>query len=384
MSDSNNVLARIVGSVDDPTGLTQRLEVAAKRYHLVAPQAAVGFIPEGCSVAISAVMIDVDNETYKIPGGSNLGLSKVALDRIAAAAGLTWDARLSGRIDVGSDPRYCGYRAVGHIRDFDGTTRTIIGEKEVDMREGSPQVDAIVERCIARLKRDRKGISDSEARRHGRQAAENQIRELRLHILGHAETKARLRAIRTLGIRTSYSPAELRKPFVVAKLAWSGRTNDPELRRAFALEQQRAMFGANAALFGAAPASAPAAQSAPALPQSAPPPVGSVTDAIWDDEDGVIDAEPHESEVPSAEPVHTPAPEASQQAPTPNDGPSGHVIPGGRSKGTPIEDAEDRDLEYWHTRIGDELKAGTARFPERDEPLWRALGEELARRQEVY
>lgn len=380
MSDSKNVLARIVGSVDDPTGLTQRLEVAAKRYHLVAPQAAVGFIPEGCSVAISAVMIDVDNETYKIPGGSNLGLSKVALDRIAAAAGLTWDARLSGRIDDGSDPRYCVYRAVGHIRDFDGTTRTIIGEKEVDMREGSPQVDAIVERCIARLKRDRKGISDSEARRHGRQAAENQIRELRLHILGHAETKARLRAIRTLGIRTSYSPSELRKPFVVAKLAWSGRTDDPELRRAFALEQQRAMFGANAALFGA-PAAAPAPQSSPALPRSSPPPVGSVDDSVWDDEDGVIDAEvaahtPQTARAP--EPAAAPASSSASSAP------SGHVIPGGHAKGTPIEEASEKDLEYWHGRIGDELEAGTARFPERDEPLWRALGEELARRKEVY
>lgn len=380
MSESENVLARIVGSVDDPTGLTQRLEVAAKRYHLVAPQAAVGFIPEGCSVAISAVMIDVDNETYKIPGGSNLGLSKVALDRIAAAAGLTWDARLSGRVDDGSDPRYCRYRAVGHIRDFDGTTRTIIGEKEVDVREGSPQVDAIVERCIARLKRDRKGISDAEARRHGRQAAENQIRELRLHILGHAETKARLRAIRTLGIRTSYSPAELRKPFVVAKLAWSGRTNDPELRRAFALEQQRAMFGANAALFGA-PAATRASQTAPSLPRSSPPPVGSVDDSIWDDEDGVIDAE-----------ITTPAPQTARSpetaaAPTSSAATgslSGHVIPGGHAKGTPIEDAAEKDLEYWHGRIGDELEAGTARFPERDEPLWRALGEELARRKEVY
>lgn len=381
MSESKDVLARIVGSVDDPTGLTQRLEVAAKRYHLVAPQAAVGFIPEGCSVAISAVMIDVDNETYKIPGGSNLGLSKVALDRIAAAAGLTWDARLSGRIDDGSDPRYCVYRAVGHIRDFDGTTRTIIGEKEVDMREGSPQVDAIVERCIARLKRDRKGISETEARRHGRQAAENQIRELRLHILGHAETKARLRAIRTLGIRTSYSPAELRKPFVVAKLAWSGRTDDPELRRAFALEQQRAMFGANAALFGA-PAAAPAPQSAPALPRSSPPPVGSVDDSVWDDEDGVIDAEI--AAAPSPQATRSPEPAAAPASSQASGAPSGYVIPGGHAKGTPIEDAAEKDLEYWHGRIGDELEAGTARFPERDEPLWRALGEELARRKEVY
>lgn len=370
-----NPLARIVGSVDDPGQLTNRLTFAAQHFHLVAPQTAVGVIPEGCSVALSAVVIDVAHETYPIPGSSNRGLGKVALDRIAAGAGVSWDPRQSGRLDDGSDPHYCHYRAVGTVREFDGTVRTLVSEKEVDVREGSPQVDAIVERCISKLKRENSRLSDAEAQKRGRQAGENQIREIRLHILGHAETKARLRAIRTLGIRTAYEPAELQKPFVVAKIVWSGRTDDPYLRREFALNQQRAMLGASEALYGGSPqqaANGPATSAPPARPGvSPPPPVGTVDDS-WDEESGVVDA----AVVDDASPASSPKSSASHSRRSAN----GHVIPGGKAKGTPLAEAEDRDLTYWHKRIGEELEAGTSKFPERDEDLFEALDDELRRR----
>lgn len=368
-----NPLARIVGSVDDPRQLTNRLSFAAQNFHLVAPQTAVGVIPEGCSVALAAVVIDVANETYPIPSSSKRGLGKVALDRIAAGAGISWDPRLSGRLDDGSDPHYCHYRAVGTVREFDGTTRTLVAEKEVDVREGSPQVDAIVERCVRKIQRDNPRVSEAEAQRRGREAGENQIREIRLHILGHAETKARLRAIRTLGIRTAYEPDELTKPFVVAKVIWSGRTDDPVLRREFARNQQLAMLGATAALFGAQqPQHSYVAPEAPARPRvSPPPPVGSVEDP-WDDESGVVDA----AVVDDASPASSPKSSASRSRRSAN----GHVIPGGKAKGTPLAEAEDRDLTYWHKRIGEELEAGTSKFPERDEDLFEALDDELRRR----
>ena len=370
-----NPLARIVGSVDDPGQLTNRLTFAAQHFHLVAPQTAVGVIPEGCSVALAAVVIDVAHETYPIPGSSNRGLGKVALDRIAAGAGVSWDPRLSGRLDDGSDPHYCHFRAVGTVREFDGTARTLISEKEVDVREGSPQVEAIVERCVAKVRRDNSRITEAEAQKRGRQAGENQIREIRLHILGHAETKARLRAIRTLGIRTAYDPAELAKPFVVARVVWSGRTDDPVLRREFARTQQLAMLGAGAALFGsAAQPSAPETAAAPARPPvSPPPPVGSVEEP-WDDESGVVDVPAEDPAPPAAEQTET-----ARKAPRKSGG-RAPVIPGGKAKGTPLAEAEERDLTYWHKRIGEELEAGTAKYPERDEALFQALDAELRRR----
>lgn len=357
-------LAKLLGPVDEPKDLTLRLEYAAKQFHLVAPQTAVGFIPEGCSVGLSAVTIDVDHETYPIPGSTKVGLGKVALDRIAAAAGISWDPRLSGRLDDASDPHYCRYRAVGIIRDFDGAVRQIVGEKEVDVRDGSPQVAAIIDRCIAKA---RKSNSGADAERRGRLAGETQIREIRLHILAHAETKARLRAIRTLGIRTTYAPEELQKPFVVAKIVWTGRTDDPELRREFARVQQLAMLGAGAALFGA-PSTPSVAEAALRTKATPPPPVGAVVDA-WDDDSGVTEA-------PETKAEAGPGPRSHESHQTQ----AAFVIPGGRAKGTPLSKADERDLTYWHKRIGEELEAGTSKFPERDEDLFEALDDELRRR----
>lgn len=376
----HGALAQIVGSVDSAAALTQRLGQAAEQFHLVAPQTAVGSLPEGTSVAISAVIVNVEAETYPIPGSPARGLAKVALDKIASASGVSWDPQQSRRLDDGRDPRYCHYRAVGHLRDFDGTTRTLVGEREVDVREDSPQVEAIIERCIRKVKaeaaREKRPISDRDADRIGREAATNQVRELRLHVLSHAETKARLRAIRTLGIRTSYSTDELRKPFVVAKLAWTGRTNDPALRREFALAQQRAMLGANAALYGQSP-NAPAA-----LPQHsagyAPPPVGQSREPFYDDESDFVEAEIE----PEPQSAHQPQQQATQQAPAGDVPRSGVTIPGGPEKGVAIEEASVKSIEYWAERIAKSLEDGSARYPESDQKKLDAMDRELVRRRE--
>ena len=383
----HGALAQIVGSVDSAAALTQRLGQAAEQFHLVAPQTAVGSLPEGTSVAISAVIVNVEAETYPIPGSSARGLAKVALDKIASASGVSWDPQQSRRLDDGRDPRYCHYRAVGHLRDFDGTTRTVVGEREIDVREDSPQVEAIIERCVRKVKseaaREKRTISDRDADRIGREAAINQVRELRLHVLSHAETKARLRAVRTLGIRTSYSTDELKKPFVVAKLAWTGRTNDPALRREFALAQQRAMLGANAALYGQS-ANAPAA-----LPQHsagyAPPPVGQSREPFYDDEGDFVEAEVEPEPQPrreAAQPQQQATQAATQQAPAGDVPRSGVTIPGGPEKGVAIEEASVKSIEYWAERIAKSLEDGSARYPESDQKKLDAMDRELVRRRE--
>src|SRR5690606_30110650 len=99
-----------------------------------------------------------------------------------------------------------------------------------------------------------------------------QLRELRLHILAHAESKAKNRAIRSLGLKPAYTRADLEKPFVVAKLMWTGQSDNPELAMRFAEMTAARMLGGSRALFGQA--TAPAANALPAA--KAPPPVGSV------------------------------------------------------------------------------------------------------------
>lgn len=359
-------LATIVGSDANPARLTEKLTKAAEQFNVVAPQTAVGNLPEGCDVAIVAVVVDPETETYPIAGGSGRGLSKVALEKIAAAAGISWDAHLSGRLDDGRNPHYCHFKAVGYIRDFDGSRRTIIGEKVMDLRDGSAQVDEI----LSKARSQDTGLS--------------QLRQTRVHILAHAESKARLRAVRTIGIRASYTADALKKPFVVAKLAWTGKTQDPELRRAFALKQQEAMLGANAALYGA--------QSAPATITHrgyAPPPPDQTP--VDDDGFDTIEAEwePQRQAAPAARqptrPMGTPqAPAPNQEVPATNhvtsEGLSGFKVPGGSEKGAPIEEASDDTLNWWRNKMRKGIDDGSARFPDKDRQWCDAVDRELKRR----
>lgn len=372
------LIDRLRGFETNPGMIEEKLRVAAKEFHLVTPATSCGQLPEGCAVAFSPVLIDVEHETYAIPGSSGRGLAKVALDRISQAAGISWAPEMCARLDDGSDPHYCHYRVVGRVRHFDGTTVVIQGEKEMDVREGSPQIESLIAKSAKKAQRENKALSDADARRIGRGKAENQIRELRLHILSHAETKARLRAIRSLGIRTSYEESELEHPFVVARIQFTGKSEDPELRRMFAEKTADAFLGATTALYAGAPRALPAqtqghAPPPPALPQHAPPPVGRMAD----DDDGAIEA--RQTPVPAA-PKATPAasgdtkPEAGSDA-------GGGVMRFGSAKGTSFRDADEDDLGWYAGALKKSIKdPEKAQYIESNKRDLSAIEHELKRR----
>jgi len=281
----------VAGSHARADDVVTALTEASAQFHLVSPATACGGLPEGTEVVISMVTVDcrldqrgkpVSSDIYPV-GSGKFGLGKAPLDRIAGAAGVDWDPVLTRRLDDGRDPHYCSFQAVGYVRSFDGSRRTITGTKEMDLRAGSPQCEALAAR-----------------RTDGSGDADKQIREMRLHILGHAESKAKLRAIRSLGLQTSYPIEDLRRPFAVARLMFTGRSQDPELRREFARMNAEAMIGGTRALYGA-----------PALPPAAPAPRGYSTD-VADDE---YYYEPPRQITTTAEP--RPPSEPRQPAPQP-------------------------------------------------------------------
>lgn len=298
-------LARTSGTFSRGADVTQRLaDAAAGHAHIVAPATACDVIPEGCAIALSVVSIDAEAETYSL--GYNparkaemFGLSKVAIDKIVASAGVSWDSTQCRRLDDGRDPRYCLYYAVGTYRHFDGTETVVTGTKEMDLRDGSPQVEALEERARSKGK-----------------TADAQIREMRLHILAHAESKAKLRAGRSLGIRTSYTREELARPFVVAKLMFTGQSDDPEIRRMFAAKRADAMLGGHRALFGVAPV-APQPVMALQAPVSAPPMLPHVRGEVDEDDyyEPVEAVPPARPTPPQQAPAHaTTAPTESKAA----------------------------------------------------------------------
>lgn len=264
-------------AIHDPAIINQRLREMTEKFHLVTPVTSVDALPPGCGISISYVTVNPDatpggpKEVYEV--GGRLGLSMDTLKRIGAAAGVDWDPRQSGRLDNGSDPHYCHYRAVGFVRSFDGALRTLTGEVEMDLREGSPQVDEIRSKAKARATQQKPGDGGA-----------SQLLEARKFILRHAESKAKNRAIADMGVKRSYAPAELQKAFAVARIVWTGETDDPELKREFARMHGERMMDGAAALYGRQPPALPATRPAPAAPAPlpefrghAPPPVGMLT-----------------------------------------------------------------------------------------------------------
>lgn len=275
----------IVGSARDPGVVNAELEAAVRTSHLVSPATICGFLPEGCEVAISMIKVDPNTDKggpgeVSPVGGGKLSLSGFVLKRIGAAAGISWDMNATGRLDDGSDPHYCHYRAVGWVRNFDGSVRCLSGEVEIDMREGSPQFIAMKERA-----KDGSNFT-------------SQLRDTRLFLIRHAETKAKLRAIADMGVKRSYTTAELAKPFKVARLMWTGRTDDPELKQLFAAKTADAMIGASSMMYGVqtAPAVRPAptpmtqiaVSPSPQMPHG-PPPLNQLGPGAFDDDAEIVE-----------------------------------------------------------------------------------------------
>jgi len=214
--------------------------------HLVNSPAVGCGIPDGCAVAWSVTYVNIDRDTYPVKEGGKLGVGKDALNMISMGMGLQWDPILSRRLDDGSEPLYCRYIAVGKMRDSDGTWITVFDEKENDLRDRSAQSSGM---------------------------SEKQLAQQRSNIWSLTVTKARNRAIRNRGVKTSYSRDELEKPFVSFKLVFTGESSDPEIRRMKA----RSMLESTNLMYGNAPAQLPGLLLRP-------PPVDTTGHDVDDDE----------------------------------------------------------------------------------------------------
>ncbi|HEV7717183.1 MAG TPA: hypothetical protein VGO53_16415 [Steroidobacteraceae bacterium] len=249
------------GTYSKPDEIGAIMATASQVGHLITPQTSCGQLPAGCALAVSCVYIDVDRETYGIPhpDSAERGLDKTALAKISAAAGIDWDAAQCSRLDNGRDPHYVHYRAVGYVRNFDGTLRTEIGSVEMDLRDGSEAMLA---------------------------SKDKELPMTRKFILRHAESKAMNRVIRRLGVRSKYSRADLQKPFVIVKIMFTGVTDDPALKMMFAGKTADAFLGSRQALYGGGqPRHMTPGPTHHQLPPHDPPPIGTAAEDDWSDYD---------------------------------------------------------------------------------------------------
>lgn len=226
----------IQGFHRQPNDIAKWLDVAYQCCNLIAPGLTCGLLPGGWALAFKFVPIDlrdtrVGGEIYPIQGGM-FGINASGIQRIGIAAGVSW--LVSQRVDDGEDPRKIHWEAVGVCEDFDGEELRLPGNVELDMNDDSDQVWAIKDRATA-------------------EGAAIQIRDTRLFLMRHAETKAMTKAIKRLGLKPKYSKADLDKPFMVVKRVFTGASEDKALEREMTLMiARRHLYGKNA-LYGPPP-----------------------------------------------------------------------------------------------------------------------------------
>lgn len=193
-------------------------------------------------------------------------LSKPALMRVSAAAGLIWHWSECKPEVISRD--YVRYRAVAAVRLPDGSWQPTIGTKEIDLtviedelrEQWTDKADELITKGGLRKDEqshyahewkgggeedDRKAFLKPEARdRYIEDHVRSALIQARKNKLQRAETGAMLRCVRALlAIKSQYTKAELEKPFIVPRIDFSPDFNDPEVRHALIEHGMRAMAG---------------------------------------------------------------------------------------------------------------------------------------------
>lgn len=237
----------IVRAADLPT----RIEQLQARYNVITPIVQISSLAADHAVNLCEVRIDAAVDDKGVGGmvyrdksfmknDNQRALGKIALDMIAAAAGVSWLPHPhSRRTDDGRTLNLWGFTVVGAYLAMDGMVQTLPpGSAEVDLRDGSPQIGGWTpEKWKAATAAGRNNVNGwSEAR----------VLQARRFGQALAETKARLRAIRSLGLKQVYTVEELARPFIIPRVSFTPDMSNPTVA-AVVTEQRMAGI---AALYG--------------------------------------------------------------------------------------------------------------------------------------
>lgn len=182
--------------------------------------------------------------------------AKPCLMKFKMAAGVTWDPDRTRRIDDRNNPNIVEFMAVGLYHGPDGMELSLSGTYELDLDAEEEEI---------RDQQELKVLSDSwkpppkfAAFFQDKSTEEivdyltrRELSQLRRHKVARAETGAKLRALRELGIKSSYTEAELQKPFVFVRLDYAPDRSKPEVRQ----EAEQRVRQDIADLYGAVPQS---------------------------------------------------------------------------------------------------------------------------------
>jgi len=238
----------------------------ATQYNRLLPSTLIGSISPLQKLSIEVLQIDPEPNNGEVFEVGNVkgkdgewekrySPTKTALDRIAHTVGISWIPEQTRRIDDRSNPKLTEFKAVGILKKSDGTVQILTGTKEIDLDAMEIELTFKLEESA----RQGKLKEGNEVLKFGTQKCNEYIQrrvtkrmiELRKFKVPIAESGAKNRAIRSLGLKSSYSEADLKKPFVVPRIDFNPEVAlaDPELRR----EIIRESMAAGVQLFGPSP-----------------------------------------------------------------------------------------------------------------------------------
>lgn len=214
------------GPIADISRLRGALSVAAANCNLLGPEMQIDRVPLDYAISLRVVRLPADlsgdsNGVWYKQEGGKLALHYSALNILAQAAGITW---LSVQHERMGEPLLWRVVAKARCRLFDGTYREEIASRELDLREGSALTRSI--------------------------KSSGQLGKMRAVGAEQCESKAKARVIRALlGLRSSYTVAEAKRPFVVPTLLYMP-PDTVEIRQMVAARE----LGIVAELYGPRPA----------------------------------------------------------------------------------------------------------------------------------
>lgn len=326
-------LEDILGPSRDVAEINARLTWAAEHCNLIAPASSIVHVPDFHAVSFTLARIG-ERDYYCPDRQARYTFNNRGVTIIAGEANISWHPAFTHRVDDGHNSRYCEFLATAVFLNFDSTVRTVPATKSSDLSDGSAEVEQI--------------FIEAETK----QKAEARLRNKRNFIREHVDSGAKVRAMKACQVKDYYSREEISRPFVVAKLVRTGQSDDPELQRRYALMQAEVALKAGSALFGSEvdlSTVRTAGLTPPLAPSSAPS--TRATDhanSAVADVTGTTEAAAHVNESPNV-PATPPAQfrEETPRAPeTTNIDPADFKVPFGKTKGTPLPKATDKDLAF--------------------------------------
>jgi len=230
-------------------------EYKEQNANILGPSTRMDGLSEFHKVIVDSVSLSinpVDGDIYKHKDGygdapAQYIIAGQGLQRLAVCAGVVWNPIETKATSISQ--KYVAYNAVGCIRKADGTPVCFQAEYDVD-------IDVVEDELRDQFKDKKKKweekpwfqkLSPESREDYIESAIRKELNFKKKHKTKIAATGAKNRVVRALlGVKKTYTIAELKKPFVMPRVILQPDYSDPEVKKlmlAASIQSQTGVFG---------------------------------------------------------------------------------------------------------------------------------------------